>query len=143
MNRQVNGNLWTARKIESTYILSIKSQASIVDALTDFMLGQNIRSAIISGIGILTEVILDFVDPVTKKRIEGRFEGLMEASEISGYISETQGSRMLFLNATLKNEHTLLAGQILDAKTLEETEIFLHAPGTEIIRFANEDLSVN
>jgi len=38
MNAQVlKGNLWTAKKVENTYVISINDKASILESLTDFV----------------------------------------------------------------------------------------------------------
>ncbi|WP_276728716.1 hypothetical protein [Chryseobacterium carnipullorum] len=38
------GNNWSARKVDSVYIVSIKDQSGIVEALTDFVINQKIQA---------------------------------------------------------------------------------------------------
>jgi hypothetical protein len=49
-SENIKSDLWSAKKADQTYIVSIKDKSSILEALTDFVENQNIQSGQISGI---------------------------------------------------------------------------------------------
>lgn len=68
MNERIlEGELWTAKKVEKNYIVSIKDKSSIVQALNDFVLNQNIKSGQVTGIGAVSEATLRFFDFSTER----------------------------------------------------------------------------
>ncbi|SUX43473.1 PPC domain-containing DNA-binding protein [Chryseobacterium indoltheticum] len=88
MNERIlEGELWTAKKVENNYIVSIKDKSSIVQALTDFVLNQNIRSGQVTGIGAVSEATLRFFDFSTKDYVDKKFDEQMEVTNISGNVS--------------------------------------------------------
>lgn len=140
MNSQiVKGVLWTARKIENHYILSLKDEANIIDALTDFISHEKFTTGKISGIGILEEITLRFLDPNLKKHVYTRLSKPTEIQHISGNISETDGKILLHLDVTLEWKNgTLLSGQMVDARVYGCTEFFFYSLETKPILPEND-----
>lgn len=61
MNAQIlSGTLWTAKKTDQAYIVSVKDKSSVLDALTDFVSSQKIESGQITGIGATNDATLRF-----------------------------------------------------------------------------------
>lgn len=138
------GNLWTARKIENTYIVCLKDVSNIMDALTDFVVDQKIKRGKIKGIGNLTEAVLSFLNPSTKRKFNIRFDKKTCFSEIFGTISEVDGLPTFHLEATLEREnHTNLVGHLLDAKIIGINEFFFYPLETETIQFKSEIFDFN
>lgn len=145
MNAQViKGTLWSAKKVENTYVISINDKASIIDALTDFVKSQNIKSGQITGIGATNNATLRFFDPVTKKYVDKTFKEQMEIANLSGNISENNGSPLLHLHITLgRNDYTALAGHLLDANIRGAGEIYIYPLDSKIIKTKNENIGLN
>ncbi|ASK29198.1 hypothetical protein CEY12_03340 [Chryseobacterium sp. T16E-39] len=135
MNSQiVTGNLWTAHKIEDYYIVKLQDRANIVDALNDFIAYERIRSGNFSGVGIVRDMTLRFLDPSVKKYLYTHLNSPVEVQNISGAISDHEGKISLSLNATLewKNE-TTLSGQIMNAKVYGCTEFLFYSQNNQSI----------
>ncbi|MCI3936107.1 DNA-binding protein [Chryseobacterium aahli] len=93
--RILEGELWTAKKIENNYIVSIKDKSSIVQALHDFVLNQNIKSGQVTGIGAVSEATLRFFDFSTKDYVDKKFDEQMEVTNISGNVSVAEDKPLL------------------------------------------------
>lgn len=139
MNSQiVTGNLWTAHRIEDYYIVRLQDRANIMDALNDFIAYERIKSGNFSGVGIVKEMTLRFLDPAVKKYLYTHLNNPVEVQDISGAISENEGKISVSLNATLewKNE-TTLSGQLMNAKVYGCTEFLFYSMEDQAV---NEDL---
>jgi len=138
------GDLWTARKIENTYVVRLKNLVNIMEGLTDFVLDQKIIQGKIKGIGTLAGVTLNFFNPSKMKNFNIKFEEKISFSDIFGTISEIDGTPIFHLETTLKREnHTTLAGHLLDARIIGINEFFFYPLETEIIQFKNEIFGFN
>lgn len=145
VNAQVlKGDLWTAKKVDAAYIVSVKDKASILEALTDFIKNQQIRSGQVTGIGAVNEATLRFFTPFTKKFVDKTFREQMEISNISGNVSEVDGKPTLHLHTTLgRQDYTALAGHLLDGKIRGAGEFFFYPLNSRIVKTKNEEVGLN
>lgn len=140
----IEGNLWTARKIENTYIVCLKDFSNIMEGLTDFVVHQKIKHGKIKGIGNVTEAILGFFNPSTKKKFHIKFDAKIRLSEIFGTLSEVEGNPIFYLESILERENnTNLVGHLLDARIIGLNEFFFYPLETEIIKFESEIFGFN
>lgn len=140
----LQGQGWTARKVNTTYVVSLNDKTSIVDALTDFVKTQKIKAGEVTGIGAVNEATLRFFNPETKKYIDKTFNEQMEVSNISGNISQASGQILLHLHVTLgKSDYTALAGHLLDAKIRGAGEIFINLVDSDIFKNKDEQVGLN
>src|SRR5436309_13691668 len=111
MNAQtLQGNHWTAKRVEGAYTVSIEDRASILDALTGFITSQKIQPGQVTGVGATNEATLRFFDPRSKKYVGKTFNEQMEISNLSGNISQAEGKLLLHLHITLgRKDYTALA----------------------------------
>lgn len=138
------GNNWSARKVDSIYIVSVQDQSSIVDALTDFVKSQNIQAGEITGIGAVDEATLRFFKPSDKKYVDKTFKEQMEMTNISGNVSEIEGKPTLHLHITLgREDYTALAGHLLDAKIRGAGEFIFYPLNTRVVKVKNEEVGIN
>jgi len=144
MNAQIlEGNHWTARKVDDVYIVSVQDKSSISEALTDFAISQKIQGGEVTGIGAVNEATLRFFDPATKKYDDKVFNEQMEISNLSGNIAIEAGKTFLHLHITLgRRDYTALAGHLLDAKTRGAGEFFIHPVDTKMIKVKNDDVGL-
>ncbi|MEN4760384.1 DUF296 domain-containing protein [Chryseobacterium sp. C39-AII1] len=133
------GDFWSARKIENSYLISIKEKSSLKDALTDFIISQKITTGKIVGVGSIKDVLLRFKNPGTKKHFNVKFNAKNMTANISGSVCNIDESPILELNVTFDEEHYAMAGDLLDAKILNKGEFFLHPLNTQIIYFNNDN----
>lgn len=145
MNAQViRGALWTAKKVDNVFIVSVNDRSSILEALTDFVSVQKIQSGQITGIGATNEATLRFFNPETKKYVDKAFKEQMEISNLSGNISIVEGKLMLHLHATLgRNDYSALAGHLLDAKIRGAGEFFVYPISGKVEKIKNEEVGLN
>lgn len=145
MNTKVlKGSHWTAKKIDTTYIVSVKNKSSIVEALTDFVKSQKIQSGEITGIGAVSEATLRFFVPSTKNYVDKTFNEQMEVSNISGNVSEIDGQPLLHLHITLgRQDYTALAGHLLDAKIHGAGEFIFYPLDTKMVKIKDKEVGIN
>ncbi|WP_294210935.1 DUF296 domain-containing protein [uncultured Chryseobacterium sp.] len=136
-------SFWTAQKIESTYILSIKDNISILAAFKDFIIRQKIHSGCISGVGLVKEARLRLNDPFSKKSIDAVTEDVMEVPEISGCINHNGASAEIHLNARLVSNDTSLSGSLIDAKVYDKMEFIIHPVKSITTFFGHQDCYCN
>lgn len=134
----LQGDFWAARKIEDTYIVSVKDQAGIIQALTDFIHHQGIRTGKIVGIGMVDMVALIFFDPAEKKYFTLTLHENM-ASDISGFVSSINGKPVVHLHIALERKnHIKLTGQLSEARALGTVKFFFHPLKSQVSSFKNE-----
>ncbi|OCA72225.1 hypothetical protein BBI01_08765 [Chryseobacterium artocarpi] len=140
----LKGNHWSARKTDQIYMVSIKNNSSIVEALTDFVQSQNIQAGEVTGIGAVSEATLRFFNPDTKKYIDKTFKEQMEVTNISGNVSIIDDQPILHLHITLgREDYTALAGHLLDAKIRGAGEFILYPLHTKAVKTKNEEIGIN
>ncbi|KFF17465.1 PPC domain-containing DNA-binding protein [Chryseobacterium sp. JM1] len=138
------GDNWSARKTGPIYIVSIKDQSSIVEALTDFVKSQNIQAGEITGIGAVSEATLRFFKPSDKKYVDKTFHEQMEVTNISGNVSEIDGKPALHMHITLgREDYTALAGHLLDARIRGAGEFIFYPLDTRVVKVKNEEVGIN
>lgn len=145
MNTDIfKGNHWTAKKVNTIYIVSVKDRSSIVETLTDFVKSQKIQSGEVTGIGAVSEATLRFFVPSTKNYVDKTFNEQMEASNISGNFCEIDGEPLLHLHITLgRQDYTALAGHLLDAKIRGAGEFIFYPLETKMVKVKDEEVGIN
>jgi len=142
--QNTHGKGWTARQVDTTFILSIADGASLIESMTDFILSERITAGQITGIGAVNEVVLRFFDPHTKQYVDREFHEQMEIANLSGNISLVGGMPILHLHATLgRSDYTALAGHVLDAKIRWAGEFFITPLDTRVVKVKDTDIGLN
>jgi len=140
MNAQpLKGNHWSATRVEGAYIVSIEDRASLLGALTDFVVSQKLQAGQITGIGATNQATLRFFDPSSKRYVDKTFREQMEISNLSGNISVADGKLLLHLHITLgRQDYTALAGHLLDANVRGAAEFFVYPIASTVVKVKNE-----
>ncbi|ASK29206.1 hypothetical protein CEY12_03400 [Chryseobacterium sp. T16E-39] len=138
------GKNWTAKKVDTIYVVSVKDRSGIIDALTDFVNEQKIQSGEITGIGAVSEATLRFFVPSTKNYVDKTFHEQMEVSNISGNVSVLNDKPLLHLHITLgRQDYTALAGHLLDAKIRGAGEFIFYPLATKMVKVRDEEVGIN
>jgi predicted DNA-binding protein with PD1-like motif len=144
MKEFCKGAAWSAKKVGTTYVVSVADGASLVEALADFVDHQDVRAVHLSGIGATDEVTLRFFDPQTKEYVSETFREQMEISNLSGNIAEIEGNTVLHLHVTLgRNDYTALAGHLLDARIRGAGEFFVYPLETKLVKTKDDDTGLH
>ncbi|PUZ30196.1 DUF296 domain-containing protein [Chitinophaga costaii] len=142
--QNLSGKGWKARKVESTYIVSVSDKTSIVAALTDFVVTQQIKAGQVTGIGATNSATLRFFDPKTKNYVDKTFSEQMEISNITGNISEAEGKPLLHLHVTLgKSDYSAITGHLQDATIRGAGEFYIYPLNSRIVKVKNEAIGLN
>ncbi|SDR10855.1 Predicted DNA-binding protein with PD1-like DNA-binding motif [Chryseobacterium soldanellicola] len=134
----LEGDLWIAKKIENSYVVSVKDQSSLKIAFTDFLHSQQISEGQITGMGNVNEIVLRFYNPSSKDFFDVKFNETATVSEVSGSFSMLQERLIFNLEIILEREnHTSLTGGFVDAKINGMNSFFLFPLKTEVIKKEN------
>lgn len=137
--------MYKYRKFGDKYVLSIDNHHRISAAIASFCEQTGIRAGAVYGIGAVNEATLRFLDPCTKKYVDRTFSEQMEISNLTGNISEKDGSAYLHLHATLgRADYTCVGGHLLDATVNGACELVVEAlAGPSLPRYADPDTGLN
>jgi hypothetical protein len=109
-----------------TYVVSINNHEELVAALARFCTDQGILAARIDGIGAVSSATLRFLDPATKKYVDGTFDEQMEIAALVGNVSQKDGKVYMHLHATFgRRDYTSIAGHLLCARINGAGEVFV------------------
>ena len=136
MNIEIlNGNLWTAKKIEDSYVLSVKDQSNLKNAFTDFLNSQGISEGKISGMGNISDIVLKFYNPSNKVFFDVKFNETAIASEVSGSFSKSQEELIFNLEIIIEREnHITLSGGFVEARITSMNTFFIFPVKSEVIK---------
>lgn len=142
--QNLKGNHWSARKVDHIYIVSVKNQSNIIEALTDFIKSQHIQSGEVTGIGAVDEATLRFFVPSAKKYVDKTFQEQMEVTNVSGNVSVIDGESRLHLHITLgREDYTALAGHLLEARIHGAGEFIFYPLNTRVIKTKDHEIGIN
>ena len=143
-NAQTEKNMYSYKKIDNRYIVSIDNHTEIVKALNAFCKEKGIMSGSISGIGAIGELTLRFFNPKTKAYDDKTFREQMEISNLTGNISSMDGQVYLHLHITVgRSDYSALAGHLLSATLNGAGEFVVEDYGESVSRVYNPDLGLN
>lgn len=141
----LSGENWTAKKYASTYVVSIKNGADLVEALNDFVKINHITLGSVTGIGAVNKAALRFFNPATKKYEDKVFSGQMEITNLTGNISTKDGKPYTHYHITLGNDaYQGLAGHLLSASINGAGEFYVNAiPSGKLERTFDDSIGLN
>lgn len=141
----LTGENWSAAKIGSRYVLSIKNHSELVGAVTDFLHKQNIKAGTISGIGAVNEATLRFFNPQTKQYDDKTFAEQMEISNLTGNIAAKDGETLVHIHITLgTSDYSARAGHLLSARINGAGELIIDTfPQTVLQKAHDEETGLN
>lgn len=109
--------MYQSRQFGSRYVLSVDNHEEIVAAVAAFCKENGITVGTVSGIGAVNSATLRFLNPATKKYVDGIFEEQMEIASLVGNISQKDGEVYLHIHATFgRSDYTCIGGHLLCAR---------------------------
>lgn len=143
-NAQNKQDMYSYKKVDNKYIVSINNHAEVANALTEFCKDKGIQSGSISGIGAINELTLRFFNPSTKTYTDKTFREQMEISDLTGNISSMDGKVYLHLHITVgRSDYSALAGHLLAATLNGAGEFVVEDYGETVTRLYNAELGLN
>ncbi len=136
--------MYTYKKIDHKYIVSIDNNTEIVKALHDFCEKLHVKSGTINGIGAIGQLCLRFYNPKTKKYEDREFREQMEIANLIGNVSQMDGAVYLHLHVTVgRSDYTSLAGHLQSATTSGVGEFVVEDFGESVTRVYSPELGLN
>ncbi len=136
--------MYTFKKAEDRYFLSIDNHCEIVEALTAFCREENILAGEVYGIGAVGEAVLRFLNPATKKYVDMRWTEQMEMANLTGNISQKDGEVYLHLHATFcKSDCSAIGGHLFSARISGACELVVIPSSARLNRKFSEETGLN
>ena len=136
--------MYTFRKTEGKYFLSIGNRCEIAESLAEFCRAEDIRAGEIYGLGAVDDVVLRFFNPATKKYVDMEFKEQMEMANLTGNISEKDGEPYLHLHATFcKSDCTAIGGHLFSAVISGACELVVIPADVKLERKFSVDTGLN
>lgn len=108
--------MYKSKQFADRYVLSIDNHQEIVSAVKAFCEENRIFAGTVNGIGAVNHAVLRFLDPATKKYVDGVFEEQMEIVSLVGNISMKDEEVYLHFHATFgRRDYTCIGGHLLSA----------------------------
>ena len=123
--------LWEAKQIDNIYLVRIKQNSNLFEALNDFTTAKDINNAIVQGSGDLSNIILNNEFSAKTKKINS----ISNVTSLTGNLSLVNGIRTWDLNATLSLQNLkAFTGQIINAKVNDRVELYIYEINQKIHR---------
>lgn len=136
--------MYEFKKAEDRYFLSIDNHCEIVAALSAFCRKEHILAGEVYGIGAVSEAVLRFLNPATKKYVDMRFKEQMEMSNLTGNISEKDGEVYPHLHATFcKSDCSAIGGHLFSAQISGACELVVIPSAIKLERKFSEETGLN
>lgn len=121
------------KNTEKPFILVLKTGENLFDAILRCADAANLKSALVTGLGTLTDVTVAYYHTSSKSYHTQLFTGMYELISANGNISFLDGQRFLHLHAALgKEDYQVVGGHIMSATVGPSAEIAI-TPLTGVI----------
>jgi len=132
------------KKISGGYFLRIDKGEEIISSIVNFAGDRKIPSAVIAGIGALTDVTLGYFDRKHKKYIKLTFSDIYEMLSLSGNISYIDDKPMVHAHVVLgKVDYTVIGGHLFSGVVAVTGEVYIQAFGDKLNRQLNPEFDLN
>lgn len=116
-------SLWESKQIDDVYLLKIKSNVDLLEALNDFSTTKDINHAIVQGSGAVLNVVLSN-DANTKLK---KMKSNINLTSLTGSLTLIDGIRTWDIKGTLSsNNLKAFTGTIKDAKVNDRVELYVY-----------------
>lgn len=131
-------------KAEGKYFVSIANHCEITAALAEFCRKENILAGEVYGIGAVSDAVLRFLNPATKKYEDLEFREQMEMANLTGNISDKDGNVYLHLHATFgRSDCSAIAGHLFSAVISGACELVVIPSQAHLGRRPDEETGLN
>lgn len=115
-----------------------------MSTLTSFIIGNNIASGIIGGIGAIHDIEIGYFDVGQKQYIKHSFSDTFEVISLTGNISRLDNKPFIHLHAAVADEtHRLFGGHLFRATVAVTLELYLRTFEDSIERKPDKDMGFN
>lgn len=139
------GATWSARHIGGpNHVLSVRTGAELVAAITDFARSQGIQGGAVRGIGAVSRATLLFRDPIELTYVDREFDEQMEIAGLQGNISVRDDETLVHIHTTLgRSDYSAIAGHLKEAWIRGAGEFFITVAAHPLEKALDADLGLN
>jgi predicted DNA-binding protein with PD1-like motif len=132
------------KKISGGYFLRIDKGEEVISSIVNFAADNKIPSAVITGIGALTDVTLGYFDQKQKQYLKRTFKDIYEMLSLSGNVSYLDDKPMVHAHVILgRPDYTLIGGHLFSGIVAVTGEIYIKAFEDKFNRRLNPEFDLN
>lgn len=130
------------RTIDNVIAVRLEIGEEIVSSIKELCTKENVKSAVVHGIGALKSAKIGLFDLGKHKYIENEFNQFMELTSLDGSVTKKDGETYIHFHANLGTETgQALGGHLSEAIVGATAEIFIFKLSEEIGRFYDAEVT--
>ncbi|STX30171.1 Predicted DNA-binding protein with PD1-like DNA-binding motif [Legionella beliardensis] len=127
----------------SPFILSLKEGDNLFESIINYAAYADLKSAIISGIGALSNITISYYHRNTKQQFKKLFQDTYEIASLTGNITLVDSGWFIHIHAALGDANfQLFGGHLISAQASASTEIAITPLNYTIMRKKHPDLDI-
>ena len=128
---------------KSPFILSLKEGDNLFKSIRDYAAYADLKSAIISGIGALSNITLSYYHRNTQQHVTKLWQNAYEIASLTGNITLVDSGWFIHIHAALGGaDFQLFGGHLISAHASASTEIAITPLNYTIMRKEHPDLGI-
>lgn len=125
------------------FILSLTEGDNLFQKILDYANSAGLKSAVISGLGALTDITIGYFHRDTHKHSKQLFKGTYELVSLTGNITFIDNDRFLHIHAAIGDDQFhVFGGHLIDAFASASTEIAINPLPYPVIRKKHPELDI-
>lgn len=130
-------------KSNSPYILSLQEGDNLFQAILQFVEAANLKSAVLSGLGALSNITMGYFHRDTQQHSKRLFSGTYELVSLTGNVTFANEDRFLHIHAAIGDDQfNVFGGHIIDAFASASIEIAITPLTYPVFRIVHPELGI-
>ncbi|MCE3045619.1 PPC domain-containing DNA-binding protein [Legionella sp. 16cNR16C] len=131
------------QSVNSPFILSLKEGESLFHSIIDYASAIHSSSAIFTGIGALSNILIGFYHRDTQQHSKRLFQGTYEIASLAGNVTLTDNGLFVHIHAAIAGDNfQVFGGHLISAEAAASTEIAITPLNYTIQRKKHPDLDI-
>lgn len=127
----------------SPYILSLQEGDNLFHAILQFVEITNLKSAVLNGLGALSNITIGYFHRDTQQHSQRLFTGTYELVSLTGNVTFANKDRFLHIHAAIGDDQfNVFGGHIIDAFASASTEIAITPLTYPVFRKNHPELGI-
>lgn len=132
-----------SQSANSSFILSLKEGESLFHNIINYASAINLDSAIFTGIGALSNILIGFYHRDTQQHTKRLFQGTYEIASLTGNVSLTDEGLFVHIHAAIADDNfQIFGGHLISAEAGASTEIAITPLNYTVHRKKHSDLNI-